>query len=338
MKARISPNLETVVCNLCGAEDAELYLHAPVRPQHRGQYDRDVWDVVRCRRCGLIYVNPRLDAEALYAFYEFQNEGDRAFVEDWFIESADLQRPTWNRFLDVLAREQTDGRLLDVGCGAGSFLVEAERRGYDVVGTEISPYFVQYCRERHGLDVYEGLLEDLPLQRGSFDVVTAFDVIEHHLDPTQLLQQIHDLLRPGGVVVFSTHDIGNVFARLYGDRWRHMSPVGHLTYFTRPTLRAMLRKTGFRLRREGGLHTIDATGLKTARNWAVQFLRVILLRSLILGVYQPLTRLVPALRRWRINLGNAALDHQKLMVRVGTQVIMNDDMVMIAEKIERHDE
>ncbi len=319
-----------VSCNLCGADDARQRYDIAVRPDQRGVYGRDSWPIVQCRRCGLVYANPRPDAAALEAYYRFANPWDAQYVQDWFIANADLQRPTWQRFLAVIQRFGPPGRLLDVGCGAGSFLVEARAAGFDVLGQEVAPYFISYARQTHQLTVYDGEIETLPLAPHSLDYTTAFDVIEHHPDPAHLVRAMHHLLRPGGIIAISTHDIGNFFARLYGARWRYLNPVGHLTYFTRATLRALLEQNGFRVVYSGGIHTADGSRPAEWRNYLLQFGRVVVGRALILGLYKPITQRWPTLTHWQIATRSGMIHHAKLLLRAGRQIVMNDDMLVLA--------
>ena len=329
--AAVETGDEYIKCNLCEIDDTTKLFSLRVPEHHAGRFIRDEWNVVRCRRCGLIYVNPRPDAKAMEVFYSYETPEDHRFVQNWFVECADLQRPTWRQFLRAMSRYRTSGRLLDVGCGAGSFLVEARRLGYDVMGQDIAPFMVEYCRNQQGLTIYDGDLDSFP-ESGSFDCVTAFDMIEHHPDPKRLLRKVHDLLKQGGLVVVGTHDIGNWFARLYGPRWRYMH-FFHLTYFTRQTLAEMLTACGFQVVHSGGLHTIDRNRWAEFRNGVAQSFKLIALRALILTVYKPLAARVPALTRWHFRWGGGYLDHEKLLLRASKQVIMDDDMVLLAIKV-----
>ena len=141
---------------------------------------------------------------------------------------------------------------------------------------------------------------------------------------------MYHLLKPGGLILISTHDIGNFYARLYGDRWRYLNPIGHLTYFSRRTLQAMMKKNNFQPIKAGGLHTVDNNTFIESINKIIQFGRVIVLRSLILGIYKPITKHIPNLTRWQIKFKDATLTHKKLLVRAGNQIIMDDDMVILA--------
>lgn len=323
--------IEYVHCELCGSDDTEeFYRQVPVLAYRKGVYNRDHWNIVRCQQCALIYTNPRIDDAAREFLYSFQNEGDQEFVQHWFIESADLQRPVWQRFLRVLLRYRRSGKLLDIGCGAGTFLVEARKLGYDVYGQEVSPFFIDYCRKVQGLTIFPDLLDNLELEAGTFDCVTAFDVIEHHSHPMLLLKQLHELLAPDGILMIMTHDIGNFFARFHGVNWRYITPIGHITYFTRETLSQMLNESGFEVIQSGGLHTIDDNKAVEIVNYGVQFFKVVVLRSLILGFYRPMAKRIPALRRWHIRWAGVTLNHEKLLVRAGNQIVMNDDVVVVA--------
>ena len=326
--------IEFVKCNLCGEDNTKLLFQAPVRDYRSGVYNRDIWDIVQCENCDLIYTNPRIDDDARAGLYSFKTPGDEKFVKEWFIENADLQRHVWQRFLGAVQQYDQPGRLLDIGCGAGAFLVEARKNGYDVVGQEVSGFFIEYCRESHHLEIYDDFLENLEIPEQSFDFVTIFDVIEHHPNPDLLLKQINSLLKPNGIIVVGTHDIGNWIARYHGVNWRYIKPIGHITYFTRKTLMAMLKKNGFDILQVGGSHTIDKSKTKRIKNNVVQFLRLILFRSLILFIYKPITKRIPRLTRWEIKLGKGRLNHKKLLMRAGDQVNMNDNMLIIARKKE----
>ena len=209
-------------------------------------------------------------------------------------------------------------------------MVEARRAGFSVTGQDVSPFFIDYSRKEQGLDILEGELEALKLPSGSYDAITAFDVIEHHPYPGQRLKEICRLLKPNGVLMLSTHDIGNLFARLYGKRWRHLYAIGHLTYFTRQTMERLLETNQYRVIQKGGMHTIDTSTAAEYRRWAVQFVKLILLRGLILATYKPATTLFPILKNWKLKWNGTTLNHAILMIRVGRQVIMEDDMVFVA--------
>lgn len=325
--------LEYIRCNLCGADDAEFLFKHSVKEHQFGQYAQDQWDIVRCRRCGLIYENPRPDQEALASFYSFRDVDDYKFVQQWFIDNADLQRRTWNRLINVLKLYKPEGRLIDIGSGTGSFLVEARKANFKVVGQDVSPFFVTYSRTEQSLEIYEGELHDLALPPDYFDCVTAFDVIEHHPYPKQMVTEIQRILKPGGVFMLTTHDVGSLFARLYGPRWRYMYSIGHLTFFNRETITKLLSDCDLQVVRFGGIHTMETSWSREMLNWLVQIVRLLFIRALIIGIYRPLSSRFGFLQKWQLKIGDGIINHEKLLTRAGRQITMNDDFVCVAVKV-----
>ncbi len=255
------------------------------------------------------------DEHALNDLYTFDDPVDRDFIREWFVEKAEFRHNTWRRYLKILDQFGVGGRLLDLGCGAGDFLVVAREAGHEVVGQDISPYFVDYCRTELGLEVFEETIDKLPLEAGTFDLVTAFDVIEHHPDPAAMLQNISRLLKPNGFVLVTTHDIGNILAKSYGVNWRQIAAIGHLTYFTKSTLASMFERNGFKVIRVGSLHTIDTSPARELRNWVSQFIKTFLVRGVILGFYKPLAARFPGITHWEFKWGGSTIDHKKLLLR-----------------------
>ena len=237
--------LERVHCNLCGADDT-----MPVT-------EIDGFHIVRCRQCGLIYVNPRYQKELLQQIYTetyYEHDGLKNGLEffgyeDYLADEENI-RITFAKRLKTVERYANKGRLLDVGCATGFFLDLARRKGWKVVGTEVSRFSVHYVQERFDLDVRLGALRGLMFDAETFDAVTMWDVIEHVIDPVGELQEVRRILREGGLLSIITPDAGSLVARLLGDRWEEFRRVReHIYFFSRHTMTEMLRKTGFEVLR-----------------------------------------------------------------------------------------
>jgi len=167
-------------------------------------------------------------------------------------------------------------RVLDVGCAFGFFLDEARRLGAAATGVEVAAAGAAYARERLGLTVHAAAFTAAPLA-DRFDVITMFDYIEHVRSPGEDLARAFALLRPGGVLVFSTGDRGAAAARLMGRRWHLIQPDFHLYYFTARSLRALLERAGFdvvRVTRPGRWLSLGAGVEKLFPGAAARRLRV----------------------------------------------------------------
>jgi 2-polyprenyl-3-methyl-5-hydroxy-6-metoxy-1,4-benzoquinol methylase len=233
--------LEQVRCNLCGADDT------------RAVAEVDGLHIVRCRRCGLTYVNPRYPEEALQriyteAYYDHDGivNGLEFFGYEDYVADEENIKLTFAKRLGTIERYVNRGRLLDVGCATGFFLALAKARGWLVLGSEVSQFGASYAREKLGLDVRLGTLRSLAFDSASFDAVTMWDVLEHVTDPQAELAEVSRILRPGGVFSIITPDAGSIVARLLGDRWEEYRRVReHVYFFSRHTISEMLRQAGF---------------------------------------------------------------------------------------------
>ena len=124
-------------------------------------------------------------------------------VEDvhwWFVGRRRILLQVLNRYLGNGDRDRR--RILDVGCGTGTMLTYLASYG-KAQGVDIDEEAIGYCRERGLTDVRLGSAETLPFEDGSFDLVTALDVVEHLDDDAAALREIHRVLRPGGKLLMT---------------------------------------------------------------------------------------------------------------------------------------
>lgn len=216
------------------------------------QFARNGYDLVRCDQCDTLFVaqDPAaIDFQQLYGEAYYRG-GHEAVFSDYTGQEQVRRASARRRLLALrtLGGLPRQGRLLDVGCAAGFFLAEA-RRWYEVQGVELSAWSSAYARDRLGLPVFTGTLQQAALPAAGFDVVTLWDVIEHVPDPVPLLAEAARVLAPGGRLVLTTGDWGSAYAQRRGVNWHLMTPPWHLTMFSRATLAAAARRAGLRVRR-----------------------------------------------------------------------------------------
>ena len=132
-------------------------------------------------------------------------------------------------------------KILDVGCGTGANLLMLSEYG-EAEGVDISEDALAFCRER-GLDkVRLGAGEQLPYDDGTFDLVTAFDVVEHMDDDLAGLREMRRVLRPGGRVL--------LFVPTFMFLWGLQDDVSnHRRRYRLPQLRRVLEQAGFEIER-----------------------------------------------------------------------------------------
>jgi SAM-dependent methyltransferase len=137
------------------------------------------------------------------------------------------------------------GRLLDVGCGGGSFLHRMHLQGWQVTGIDVHQPVIQRINTQLGLSALAGSLPHPSLKSDSFDVVTFWQSLEHMHWPLQMLREAHRLLAPGGKLVVGVPNIASGPFRWFGPDWFPLELPRHLVHFSPATLRQMLEAAGF---------------------------------------------------------------------------------------------
>ena len=139
------------------------------------------------------------------------------------------------------------GRLLDVGCGLGYLLSGVDPK-WDRHGVEISEYAAEKA-EQYGEIIHADLMSAGYPDR-FFDVVTLYHVIEHMENPERELLEIKRVLKPGGWLIVGTPNFDSACARRFGDKFRMLHDVTHISLFSAESLRRLLEDNGFSVESE----------------------------------------------------------------------------------------
>lgn len=138
-----------------------------------------------------------------------------------------------------------NGRVLDIGCGNGEFLMRMKQRGFKVEGTEWSPQSAARIPKDAGIPVHVGDLLSLDLRPGSYDLISIWHVLEHVRQPDSTLRRVAELLKPGGTLIIAVPNADSRQARRFGPHWLHHDPPRHLFGFGPDSLTQLLKKSSF---------------------------------------------------------------------------------------------
>jgi 2-polyprenyl-3-methyl-5-hydroxy-6-metoxy-1,4-benzoquinol methylase len=224
-----------MICPLCSNENAAIYLKR-----------KDGLSVYLCSSCDIRFVS-QADHEKLYGhlqtIYErgyYEDKGDIGF--NGYTDSP-ITNFLWQRaFTEIIVRDLPGKQILDIGCGTGKLLELFREQGAKVEGVEISEYAAGVASSK-GFRIFNNDILSFS-EEAKYDIITAFDLIEHIPDTTALLRKVFGLLSDHGVFIFMTPDAGSKKALTQRENWYgYKSSLEHLHYFSTSSLRYVFKDT-----------------------------------------------------------------------------------------------
>lgn len=241
--------MENVPCPLgCQSEDLTLF-----EANDRLNGLPGIFQVVKCKKCGLIRTNPRPRPQFIANFYpesygpyqytRVKSVADKANSEIRGYKIKKILKkifPLHNESLPKL----NPGRMLELGCAAGAFMQKMKLKGWQVEGIETSVSASQMARKA-GLKVFTGSIEKAPEPDHPFDLVVAWMVLEHLHQPLDVLKRLFDWTKTGGWLVASVPNAGSIDFKLFRQRWYALQVPTHLYHYTPRSINMILRSSGW---------------------------------------------------------------------------------------------
>lgn len=257
-----SIEVQDVQCGLCGSGRYRTILEE-VRSGL-------VLRAVRCEDCGFVYTNPRLKQSAVRDLYSREHYEGKESASGLYCLRAESAESQYRQGLWALSKHKKEGKLLDIGCGAGYFLQVAKCRGWTVSGTELSEFAADLARKNAQCDIYVGDLRSGIIEETVFDVVTMWYVLEHVVDPQQLLEESWKVLKEDGLLLVAVPNVEYLlakarFIRLLEGGQNALHLEEHLQHFSLRTLGRMLMHSGFSVVEELVAKPFDIRGRVLSR-------------------------------------------------------------------------
>lgn len=238
----------------------------------------DIWHMHKCSSCRCIYLNPRPNAVSLpnayknYYTHQIATDSkellDQSFItrliNGYLNYRFSMSRPNASKLgawffnahpplrmkLDFYGRHipkqlcKPETKLLDVGCGDGSFLLKAREMGITVYGLETDSSSKENYNKIN-LDVHIGDLQSANFEKNSFDYITLNHVIEHVQNPNDLLKDLYSLLKDDGTLWLGLPNSCALGITRFGKAWKGFHPPFHLLIPSQKMLKKMLLEAGF---------------------------------------------------------------------------------------------
>ena len=223
----------SIPCNLCGSTDAE-----EIRSKDRhGDYLRSVI----CRRCGLVWTDPRPTPEQVREFYAHEYRLDyKGTYQPKPKHTYRSGKVAVDRFQRLRPILKPGFRVLDVGAGSGEVVYVLRAMGYEASGFEPNEGYARYAADVLGLPVTQGFYQDAAVQPESQDMVTIFHTVEHLESPFDVMRHARQWLRPQGLLLVEVPNVEAVCQQPHTQFHR-----GHLYHFNLATLEMMGRRSGY---------------------------------------------------------------------------------------------
>ncbi|MBI4057176.1 MAG: class I SAM-dependent methyltransferase [Elusimicrobia bacterium] len=227
-------------CPHCSSTASELIRHVPDCDERN-----ITWPLLRCQKCGLVYVGALPQNPGIYYGSLYFKQGS-----SWAAQFNRYFATYWNRVrvFTVIGYplNAASSRLLDFGCGSGYFLEAALHSGWETWGVEPDSSRFSLLSSKASGRIYSSLSELMTQEPGvRFHVITLWHVLEHLPDLKQILLKLNEMTQENGIIFLTLPNWGSWEAERFGDRWFHLDVPRHLQHFDAPMLKAVLSETGW---------------------------------------------------------------------------------------------
>ena len=233
---------EIVGCPLCGSDKSSM-VYSP--------------DIVKCSLCGFVYLKERPSQKWMENYYKniyAVNEPSAAVtvavpddvnlldVRKEYI--AAQRRELFDEAVSSYGKDIKGGTIIDIGCGWGALLYNAQKHGMNVIGFEFTEHNVKYAREVLKIDIRQEQFSDSDIPDNSADIITMSHVLEHVPDPVKLVKNIFRVLKPGGIFFCVVPNFQSLCSAYLGEKWEWLDRNWHYSYFSPDSLDSLFKKSG----------------------------------------------------------------------------------------------
>jgi 2-polyprenyl-3-methyl-5-hydroxy-6-metoxy-1,4-benzoquinol methylase len=238
----MNSKFELVKCPLCKKNNYEVIINSQKKKEFTKSYIKNVFNssssvfddqVVKCKNCKFIYLNPRIKQKIIDKSYSFSK--DRKFI------SQNKNRiKTFKNTLSLISNQIdfSNKKILDIGSGGGAFLKACKDRNITAEGIEPNKWLVNYSKKKYGINISTKNLNKI---NKTYHIVSLFDVLEHIPNIKLAINKIYKLVKKDGFLIINVPDHNSLARKILKKNWPFYLTV-HLHYFDKKSLSKLLDK------------------------------------------------------------------------------------------------
>lgn len=230
-------------CPICNHTSFKLFLETK-----DFMITQEEFTIVYCENCGFHFTNPAPEESKVDKYYQddayVSHSSSKKGIINWIYNK--VREITLNQKLNWIKKHSQGKNLLDIGCGTGHFLSKVESSGYDVTGLEPDPIARENAATLNGVHPLD-ISALKSLEKGSFDVITMWHVLEHVYELKENVQTYLDLLMPNGTLFIAVPNLESWDAQHYKNYWAAYDVPRHLYHFRKKDIENLFDEKNFKI-------------------------------------------------------------------------------------------
>jgi 2-polyprenyl-3-methyl-5-hydroxy-6-metoxy-1,4-benzoquinol methylase len=239
--------MEYINCILCNGDDTEKILTG--KDLRYGTSD-EMFTIVRCKKCKLVYINPRPTKGETYKYYPEKYRTRETIKSENKIKKRmkkyETKRTAFFFKNPWFMKFQPGITVLDIGCGAGELLLRLKELGCNAYGIDIDEITSKYLSGRMNLNVTTCDIDNgTSFPTGFFDVIIMRHSLEHVHNPVNVIHEVRRIMKPRGSLVVGVPNIDSLISKITREKWKDLDIPRHLFHFNPLTISALLHNSGY---------------------------------------------------------------------------------------------
>jgi 2-polyprenyl-3-methyl-5-hydroxy-6-metoxy-1,4-benzoquinol methylase len=209
-------------------------------------FTKEIFNIVKCKSCGFLFVNPRPDQKDLSKYYESPEYISHSGTNKGFVNSVykKIRKYTHSKKLNLVSKYAKGNNILDIGCGSGELLSLFKNNGWEVLGIEPNQNARNFAVSEYKLDIKdESEISTIP--DNSKDVITMWHVLEHVSELNVRVGELKRILKKDGTIFIAVPNCISYDANYYNKFWAAYDVPRHLYHFTPDAMKRLLEKFKF---------------------------------------------------------------------------------------------